>query len=141
MCNNAEGARATHEVNADGADVALCVGVIRKPEQQTRLAYAGVANEEELEQVITATGEDKSHTDCCRSHMNAFRPQSTSTTTAVMLMQDAPLQPACCRTSGEDTRGWTVEQSDAVQQQQRRVANDAGCIRFRCHPCTRGRTK
>ena len=47
-------ATGTHEVDADGADVALCVGVIREPEQQARLAHARVANEQELEQVIAA---------------------------------------------------------------------------------------
>jgi len=41
--------RGTHEVNADGADVALCVCVVREPKQEARLAYTGVANEQKLE--------------------------------------------------------------------------------------------
>jgi hypothetical protein len=44
----------THEVNADRADVALCVGVIRKPEQEARLPYAGVADQKKFEEVVTA---------------------------------------------------------------------------------------
>mmetsp|Transcript_109832 Transcript_109832/g.289731 ORF Transcript_109832/g.289731 Transcript_109832/m.289731 type:complete len:255 (-) Transcript_109832:78-842(-) len=40
------------EIHADGADVALGVRVIRKPQQQARLPHAGVADEQQLEQVV-----------------------------------------------------------------------------------------
>ena len=40
------------EVHADRGDVRLGVGVVRKPEQQAGLSHAGVANQQELEQVV-----------------------------------------------------------------------------------------
>ena len=40
------------KVHSDSADVRLCEGVIRKPEQQARLADARVSNQHELEQVV-----------------------------------------------------------------------------------------
>merc|ERR1719326_1363726 len=44
--------RADFEVDADGGDVALRVGVIGKAQQEARLADARVADEHELENVI-----------------------------------------------------------------------------------------
>lgn len=43
------------EVNADGRDVALCVGIIRKAKQKARFADAGISDEEELEQIVVFT--------------------------------------------------------------------------------------
>ena len=40
------------EVDADGRDVGLGVGVVGEPKEQTRLSNAGVANQEQLEQII-----------------------------------------------------------------------------------------
>lgn len=45
----------TYEVNADGRDVALCVGIIRKAKQKARFADAGISDEEELEQIVVST--------------------------------------------------------------------------------------
>jgi len=42
-----------YKVNSDGGDVALGVSVVSEPEQQARLAHAGVADQQQLEQVIT----------------------------------------------------------------------------------------
>eukprot|EP00295_Goniomonas_pacifica_P035461 CAMPEP_0175952210 /NCGR_PEP_ID=MMETSP0108-20121206/30620_1 /TAXON_ID=195067 ORGANISM="Goniomonas pacifica, Strain CCMP1869" /NCGR_SAMPLE_ID=MMETSP0108 /ASSEMBLY_ACC=CAM_ASM_000204 /LENGTH=234 /DNA_ID=CAMNT_0017278537 /DNA_START=113 /DNA_END=818 /DNA_ORIENTATION=- len=42
------------EVNTDGGDVALRVGIVREPEQQTTLADTRVADEEEFEKIIAA---------------------------------------------------------------------------------------
>jgi hypothetical protein len=44
----------THKVNTDGADVAVDVGVISEPEEEAGLADGGVADQEKLEQVVTA---------------------------------------------------------------------------------------
>jgi hypothetical protein len=44
----------THEVDADGRDVALCVCVVGEPEQQARLSDTRVPDEEELEQVVVS---------------------------------------------------------------------------------------
>ena len=46
--------RQTHEINADGTDVALCVCVVSETQQQARLADTGVADQKQLEKVITA---------------------------------------------------------------------------------------
>jgi hypothetical protein len=46
----------THEVDADGGDVALCVCVVGEPEQQARLSDTRIADEEELEEVIVSVG-------------------------------------------------------------------------------------
>ena len=43
------------EVDADGRDVGLGVGVVGEPKEQTRLSNAGVANQEQLEQIIAET--------------------------------------------------------------------------------------
>ena len=39
----------TYEVDADGGDIAFCVGVIGESKQQTRLSDAGISNKEKLE--------------------------------------------------------------------------------------------
>jgi hypothetical protein len=44
----------THEVDADGRDVALCVCVVGEPEQQARLSDTRVADEKQLEQVVVS---------------------------------------------------------------------------------------
>lgn len=46
----------THEVDTDGGDVALGVGVIGEPEQQARLANTGVSDEEQLKEVVVSEG-------------------------------------------------------------------------------------
>eukprot|EP01043_Picozoa_sp_COSAG02_P048413 COSAG02_NODE_4753_length_5022_cov_6.019907_1_plen_219_part_00 len=46
--------RRTHEVHPNGTDVALGVSIIGEPQQQARLAHAGVANQKQLEQVVAA---------------------------------------------------------------------------------------
>lgn len=48
----------THEVNPDGGDVALRVGIIREPQQQTRLPHTRVTNQKQLEQVVTEGARD-----------------------------------------------------------------------------------
>lgn len=48
--------RGTHEVDTDGGDVALSVGIIGKPEQQARLANTGISDEEQLEKVVVSGG-------------------------------------------------------------------------------------
>ena len=50
-------ALATHEINADRADIRLRVRVVREPEEQARLADAAVADQEQFEQVVTARAE------------------------------------------------------------------------------------
>ena len=42
----------THEVDADGRDVALCVCVVSKAQQEARLADTGVTDEDKLEDVV-----------------------------------------------------------------------------------------
>ena len=42
----------THEVDADGGDVALRVGVISEAQQEAGLADARIADEHELEDVV-----------------------------------------------------------------------------------------
>lgn len=44
----------TYEVDTDGGDVALSVGIIGEPEQQARLADTRVSDEEELEEVVVS---------------------------------------------------------------------------------------
>ena len=43
-----------YEVNTNGGDEAFSVGVVSEAEEKTGLAYAGVSNKEELEEVVTA---------------------------------------------------------------------------------------
>lgn len=45
---------ATYEVDADGGDVGLCVGVVGEPQQQARLADTGVTDEQQLEEVVVS---------------------------------------------------------------------------------------
>ena len=47
-------ALSTHEVNADGRDVRLGVGVIGKTQKQTRLSDTGVSDKEEFEEVVVS---------------------------------------------------------------------------------------
>lgn len=42
----------THKVDADRADIAVGEAVVSEPQQQTALADAGIANQDEFEQVI-----------------------------------------------------------------------------------------
>lgn len=44
----------THEIDADGGDVALSIRIIGEPQQQARLANSGVTNEQELEEVVVS---------------------------------------------------------------------------------------
>ena len=44
--------RANLEVHANGADVALRVGVVSEPQQEAGLAHAGVSDQQELEEVV-----------------------------------------------------------------------------------------
>jgi hypothetical protein len=46
--------RATYEVDADGRDVGLCVGVVGETQQQARLADTGVSDEQQLEEVVVS---------------------------------------------------------------------------------------
>jgi hypothetical protein len=46
--------RGTHEVNADGRDVAFSVGIVRESKQQARLSNTGVTDEQELEEVVVS---------------------------------------------------------------------------------------
>lgn len=48
--------RATHEVDADGGNVALLVRVVREAQEEAGLADARVADQEQLKQVVTADG-------------------------------------------------------------------------------------
>lgn len=45
----------TYEVNSDGGDVALRVGIIGKTEEQARLSNTGVSDEEQLEEIIVSS--------------------------------------------------------------------------------------
>ena len=45
------------EVDTDGGDVALSVGVVSEADEQAGLADAGVADDDELEQVVVLRGE------------------------------------------------------------------------------------
>lgn len=42
----------TYEVNTDGGDVALGVGIVGEPKQQAGLSDARVADKQELEEVV-----------------------------------------------------------------------------------------
>ena len=50
-----DGGDATYEVDTDGGDVRLGVGVVGKSQQQARLSNTGVTDEEELEEVVVST--------------------------------------------------------------------------------------
>lgn len=45
----------TYEVDADGGDVGLCVGVVGETQQQARLADTGVTDEQQLEEVVVSS--------------------------------------------------------------------------------------
>ncbi len=47
-------ARATYKVDTDGGDVGFRVGVVGETQQQARLSYTGVTDEEELEEVVVS---------------------------------------------------------------------------------------
>lgn len=48
------GTERTHEINTNRRDVALSVGVIRKPEQQARLADTRISDKQELEKIVVS---------------------------------------------------------------------------------------
>jgi hypothetical protein len=54
MAQRTHAMHGTYEVDADGGDVALCVGVVRKTQEQARLADAGIADQQKFEQVVAA---------------------------------------------------------------------------------------
>lgn len=43
-----------YEIDTNGRNVRLSVGVIGKSKQQTRLAYTGITDEEQLEEVVVS---------------------------------------------------------------------------------------
>lgn len=45
-----------YKVNANGGNVRLGVGVVRESQQQAGLAHAGVADQQQFEQVVTGMG-------------------------------------------------------------------------------------
>lgn len=51
----------TYEIDANRRDVALCVCVVRKSEQQTRLSDTAVSNQEELEEVVVSAKSRSQH--------------------------------------------------------------------------------
>lgn len=52
----------THKVYPDGADVAVRESVVRETQQKARLAHAGIADQHQLEEVITAVTKDTTTT-------------------------------------------------------------------------------
>lgn len=44
----------TNEIDTDGGDVGLGVGIIGKSQQQARLSNTGITDEEELEEIIVS---------------------------------------------------------------------------------------
>lgn len=44
----------TNEIDTDGGDVGLGVGIIGKSQQQARLSNTGISDEEELEEIIVS---------------------------------------------------------------------------------------
>jgi len=50
VCN----AGVTYEINTNGGDVGLCVGIIGKSQKQARLSDTRVSNEEQLEEVVVS---------------------------------------------------------------------------------------
>lgn len=44
----------TYKVNTDGGDVRFSVGIIGKSKQQARLAYTGVTDEKQLEEIVVS---------------------------------------------------------------------------------------
>lgn len=48
------GPGAAHEVDTNGGNICLCVSVVGEPQQQARFPNARVANQQQLEEEITA---------------------------------------------------------------------------------------
>ena len=44
----------TYEVDTDGGDVGLCVGVVGESQKKARLSNTGVTDEEKLEEIIVS---------------------------------------------------------------------------------------
>ena len=44
----------TYEINTNRGDVGLGVGVVSETEQETRLSYTGVTDEEKLEEIVVS---------------------------------------------------------------------------------------
>lgn len=44
----------THEVNTDGGDVRLGIGIVCESQEETRLSDSRVSNQEELEEVVVS---------------------------------------------------------------------------------------
>lgn len=42
----------TYEVDTNGGDVGLSVGIIGKSQQQARLSYTGITDKEKLEEIV-----------------------------------------------------------------------------------------
>jgi hypothetical protein len=53
------GARSTYEVDTDGGDVGLGVGIVGKSQQQARLSNTGITDEEELEEIVVSRDRGK----------------------------------------------------------------------------------
>jgi len=45
--------RETYEIYADGGNVTLSVGIIGETKQETRLSNSGIADQQQLEQIVT----------------------------------------------------------------------------------------
>jgi hypothetical protein len=45
----------THEIDTDGRDVGLGIGVIGESQEKTRLSNTGVSDEEELEEIVVSS--------------------------------------------------------------------------------------
>ena len=46
----------TYEVDTDGGDIGLGVGIVGETKEQARLSDTGVTDEEELEEVVVSDG-------------------------------------------------------------------------------------
>lgn len=51
----------THEVNTDGGDVGLSVGIVGESEEETRLSNTGVSDKEELEEIVVSVKAVSAH--------------------------------------------------------------------------------
>lgn len=51
------GRGSTYEVDTDGGDVGFRVGIVSKTQEQARLSYTRVTDEEELEEVVVSAGQ------------------------------------------------------------------------------------
>lgn len=52
----------THEINTDGGDVGLSVGIVSESEEETRLSNTRVPDKEELEEVVVSRKAVSAHT-------------------------------------------------------------------------------